>query len=146
MKRIILFYCSTTFALLTLISSVQATSSSVPVPETTSSTIVPKDTVDAVAIKDALSEFKSLTHKDKMVRIREAKAVLKKYRADKKAGVADGNVSTNTLLLVILAILLPPLAVALHEHGINGKFWLCLLLTLLFFLPGVIYALIVVLG
>ena len=58
----------------------------------------------------------------------------------------SGDVSTNTLLLVILAILLPPLAVALHENGINGKFWLDLLLTLLFYLPGLIYALIVVLG
>jgi uncharacterized membrane protein YqaE (UPF0057 family) len=49
-------------------------------------------------------------------------------------------------LLVVLAILLPPLAVYLHEGVINGKFWLDLILTLLFYLPGMIYALIVVLS
>ena len=62
-----------------------------------------------------------------------------------KAGKAADDTSTNTLLLVILAILLPPLAVYLHENAINGKFWLSILLTLLFWIPGVIYALIVVL-
>ena len=46
------------------------------------------------------------------------------------------------LLLVIIAILLPPLAVALVD-GLSGRFWICLLLTLLFYLPGLIYALFV---
>jgi uncharacterized membrane protein YqaE (UPF0057 family) len=50
----------------------------------------------------------------------------------------------DTILLVILAILLPPLAVALKD-GIGTSFWLDLLLTLLFYFPGMIYALIVVL-
>ncbi|MBA2498147.1 MAG: YqaE/Pmp3 family membrane protein [Chitinophagaceae bacterium] len=54
--------------------------------------------------------------------------------------------STNTLLLVILAILLPPLAVYLHQGEINSKFWIALLLTLLFWIPGIIYALVVILG
>ncbi|TDO25122.1 uncharacterized membrane protein YqaE (UPF0057 family) [Sediminibacterium goheungense] len=54
--------------------------------------------------------------------------------------------STNQVLLGILCVLLPPLAVGLHQGEINGKFWLSLLLTLLFWLPGVIYALIVVFG
>lgn len=49
-----------------------------------------------------------------------------------------------TILLVILAILLPPLAVFLVE-GLEVEFWISLLLTLLFFLPGVIYALYIVL-
>ncbi|RYF79670.1 MAG: YqaE/Pmp3 family membrane protein [Chitinophagaceae bacterium] len=48
-------------------------------------------------------------------------------------------------MLVILAILLPPLAVYLHEGTTNTRFWISLLLTLLLWLPGVIYALIVVL-
>ena len=77
------------------------------------------------------------------MRIANAKTALKEYKAAKKAGAEP---STNTLLLVILAILLPPLAVYLHEGVINGKFWLDLLLTLLFFLPGLVYALIVVLS
>lgn len=49
-------------------------------------------------------------------------------------------------LLVILAILIPPLAVYLSEGQLNSKFWIDLILCLLFFLPGIIYALIVVLG
>lgn len=75
----------------------------------------------------------------------EVKKVVKEYKAAKKAGTAS-EPSTSTLLLVILAILLPPLAVYLHQGTINCKFWLSLLLTLLFWLPGVIYALFVILG
>ncbi len=47
-----------------------------------------------------------------------------------------------TLLSIILAILLPPLGVAL-QHGISGKFWINLLLTLIGWLPGIIHAFIV---
>ncbi len=52
----------------------------------------------------------------------------------------------DVLLYVILAILLPPLAVGLFDDGLTTRFWIDLILTLLFFIPGVIYALIVVLG
>jgi uncharacterized membrane protein YqaE (UPF0057 family) len=98
---------------------------------------------DPATVKAALSEFSSLSKKEKKERIHEAKKVLKQYKADKKAGKAA---ETSTVLLVILAILLPPLAVYLHEGEINNRFWLSILLTLLFWIPGVIYALIVVLG
>jgi uncharacterized membrane protein YqaE (UPF0057 family) len=48
------------------------------------------------------------------------------------------------VLMIILAIFLPPVAVyLLEEFSIN--FWIDLLLTLLFFLPGMIYALYLVL-
>jgi uncharacterized membrane protein YqaE (UPF0057 family) len=94
------------------------------------------------AVQDALKEFKSLSKKERKDRIKEAKKQLSLLKEKKAAG----DVSTNTALLVILAILIPPLAVYLHEGEINGKFWLSLILTLLFFLPGVIYALIVVLS
>jgi uncharacterized membrane protein YqaE (UPF0057 family) len=50
------------------------------------------------------------------------------------------------LLYVILAILLPPLAVGLYTGGLTTEFWICLILTLLFYLPGLIYALIVILS
>ena len=91
----------------------------------------------------ALNEFKNLSKKERKSRIKEAKKEMKAYQAAKKAG---DDPSTNTLLLVILAILLPPLAVYLHQGEINSKFWISLILTLLFWLPGVIYALIVILG
>ncbi len=94
-------------------------------------------------VSAALSDFMHLSRKERKSRIKEAKSEIKKIKAEKKAGSEP---STNQVLLVILAILLPPLAVYLHEGEINNKFWLDLILTLLFFLPGVIYALIVVLS
>ena len=98
---------------------------------------------DSASVSFALHEFMHLSKKERRSLIKDAKSEIKEFKAQKRAGSEP---STNQLLLVILAILLPPLAVYLHEGVINNKFWLDLLLTLLFFLPGVIYALIVVLG
>jgi uncharacterized membrane protein YqaE (UPF0057 family) len=50
--------------------------------------------------------------------------------------------AADKVLVIILCIFIPPLAVWL-VHGISDKFWIDLILTLLFFLPGIIYALIV---
>lgn len=99
--------------------------------------------MDNAVVTDAMREFRSLSRVERKMRIKEAKKTLKELKAQKAAGE---DVSTNTVLLAILAVLLPPLAVGLHEHELNGKFWLSVLLTLLFWLPGVIYALIVVLS
>ncbi|MCR9074483.1 MAG: YqaE/Pmp3 family membrane protein [bacterium] len=52
---------------------------------------------------------------------------------------------TNTLLLVIIAILLPPLAVGL-KSGVGGALILNIILTLVFYLPGLLHALYVVLS
>lgn len=52
---------------------------------------------------------------------------------------------TESLLLLILAILLPPLAVYL-VRDLGVEFWISVILTLLFWLPGIIYAILVVLG
>ncbi len=49
------------------------------------------------------------------------------------------------LLLIILAIFIPPLAVFLHEGSWNTTCWINLILTLLFWLPGIIHALWVIL-
>ncbi len=48
----------------------------------------------------------------------------------------------NTFLLIILAIIFPPAAVAVKD-GIGGQFVLNLILTILGWLPGIIHALIV---
>lgn len=93
-------------------------------------------------IQDALKEFKSLSKKERKDRIKEAKKQLSILKEEK----ATGEVSTNTILLVVLAIFIPPLAVYLHEGVINSRFWISLILTLLGGLPGIIYSLIVVLG
>jgi uncharacterized membrane protein YqaE (UPF0057 family) len=98
---------------------------------------------DPATVKAAMASFNALSKKEKKERLSKVKTAMKNFKANKGAA---GDASTNTLLLVILAILLPPLAVYLHEGEINSKFWIDLVLTLLFFVPGVIYALIVVLG
>lgn len=95
------------------------------------------------SIKDGMKEFKSLSKHERKAKIKEAKKAVKQYKLDKKQGAEP---STNTLLLIIIAILIPPLAVYLHQGRINDKFWIDLLLTLLFYLPGLIYALIVILN
>lgn len=46
---------------------------------------------------------------------------------------------TASFLLILLAIVLPPLAVALSA-GLGGRFWLNILLTLLGYLPGLVHA------
>ncbi len=78
---------------------------------------------------------------------RAKKAALKQRLKELKANLKSGNLSeADTVLLVILSILLPPLAVFLYEGSITSKFWISLILTLLFWVPGVIYSLLVVLG
>lgn len=51
---------------------------------------------------------------------------------------------TNTLLLCIIAILLPPLAVGLKE-GVGGHLVLSIILTIFFWLPGILHALWIIL-
>jgi len=63
--------------------------------------------------------------------------------------VGDGhhdrdNSSVPFVVIVLCAIFIPPLGVGLM-YGINSYFWIDLILTLLFFFPGMIFALIVVL-
>lgn len=52
---------------------------------------------------------------------------------------ASGQTDMPLWAYVLISILLPPLAVGLYE-GIHGPFWLSILLTLCFWIPGVIYA------
>lgn len=101
-----------------------------------------------ISLKEALKELKNISRSERKSRIKAVKAALKEYRANKNA---ENEPSTNQLLMIILAILLPPLAVYLHEGEVNTKFWISLILTLLvifsFFLwiIPVIYSLLVVL-
>lgn len=94
---------------------------------------------DPAKVRSAVDAFNSLSKKEKKSRIKAVKAEMKKARKSAEP-------VTNTLLLVIIAILLPPLAVYLHQGEINSKFWISLLLTLLFYVPGLIYSLVVILG
>ncbi|RYR02014.1 hypothetical protein Ahy_B06g080871 [Arachis hypogaea] len=46
---------------------------------------------------------------------------------------------TATCIDILLAIILPPLGVFL-KYGCHVEFWICLVLTLFGYLPGIIYA------
>lgn len=48
------------------------------------------------------------------------------------------------IICVLLSILFPPLGIAIWEEGITSHFWIGLLLTLLFYLPGLIYAIYII--
>lgn len=66
----------------------------------------------------------------------------KKMRAAAPMQMASGGFSL--LLYIVLAVLIPPLAVGLL-YGISGPFWLSILLWIFFIIPGIIYAIIKVL-
>jgi len=144
MRKIFLFLLAT----LLIVPSFNSSSAAVIVPVTTSSEPNPE------AVKAAIAEFKSLSRKEKKAKLKLLKKELfAQIKAKKEGREAD----TNTILLVILAVLLPPLAVYLHEGEINTKFWITLILWLLGFiaftwvawlplLASIVYALFVVLG
>lgn len=129
------------FALLIMISTVIPASMAASTSEPVSATAPASSEPDPAAVKAAMKDFKSLPRSERKSRLKEAKKMFKQYKADKKAGK---EAETDQVLLAILAILLPPLAVYLKEGVINSKFWISLILTLIFWIPGVIYALLVV--
>nr|CAB3460047.1 unnamed protein product [Digitaria exilis] len=61
---------------------------------------------------------------------------LKKGSSSRSTEAAMGS---ETFLEILLAILLPPLGVFLR-YGIGVEFWICLVLTILGYIPGIIYA------
>jgi len=70
------------------------------------------------------------------------KEIRKALKSNKPSNTTDAE----TILLVILAILLPPLAVLLVYGGLTLDFWITLLLTIfLIWIGGVVYALYVIL-
>ena len=85
--------------------------------------------LDEKMVKDAMQAFKSLSKAERKARFGEVKSLVKNYRQQQNE---DGFLRTSV-------------SAGLTEGGINNRFWISLLLSLLFFLPGIIYALIVVL-
>ncbi len=131
--------------LLMIVSSIlpaSAASTSEPVPATSGKSGTP----DKAAVDAAMKDFRDLSRREKKAKFKEVKKAIKEHRAKKKRD--DGDVEL--LLLVILAILLPPLAVFLKEGELNIKFWISLILSLLvillwpLWLIAVAYALLVV--
>ncbi len=94
-------------------------------------------TTGAVSIAEAKEQWKSMSRAERREKTREFRKALRSSADD---------ISENKLLLVLIAILLPWLAVLLHQGEFNSKVLICLILWLLFYFPGLIYALIVIFG
>lgn len=100
-----------------------------------------ENTENTTAAVDSKKMTKKELRQERRQKRKEVRKEIKQAIKDWKKEKA----SDTTILLVILAILLPPLAVGIYEGGLTSRFWISLLLTLLFWIPGVIYALIVIL-
>ena len=101
----------------------------------------PASTKTEAQIKEAVNEFNSLSKNDKKERVSKVKAAVQQYKANLKNGE---RINDNKLLAIIFAILIPPVGVVLYENKVTTKFWISLLLTFIFWLPGMIYSLLVV--
>jgi len=92
-------------------------------------------------IKEAVNEFNTLSKAEKKDRVSKVKTAIQQYKANLKNGE---RIDDNKLLAIIFAILIPPVGVVLYENKVTTKFWISLLLTFIFWLPGMIYSLLVV--
>ena len=89
-------------------------------------------------------ERKELRRQIKKLNLEE---LAENMKANDESGMMDMQQETNVnVVALVLALLLPPLGVYIHQGEINEKFWISLLLTLLFYVPGQIYSVLVVLG
>lgn len=95
---------------------------------------------EAIKAKDlpAKEEKKALKKESKQVKKQLNKELKKNIKALKQQ-----DADADYVVMMILAIVIPPLGVGL-TYGITGEFWLSLLLTIIFWLPGAIYSAIVV--
>lgn len=100
----------------------------------------------AVVAKKNVIDSKVETKKPSLLSIVKATKKLKKEIKSGNSITADSSDDVDQIVLIILAIFIPPLAVFLVK-GIGNAFWINLILTLLlFWLPGAIHAILIVLG
>ena len=99
--------------------------------------------VDKAEVEAFKAEWDKLSKKEKKAKRKEMrkqmKSALKDFKKQKKEGSVDDKV-----LLAIIAVFIPFLAMGLYD-GITKRFWISLLLTLLLYLPGLIYTLVIIL-
>jgi len=113
---------------------------------------IPNKTISAAkapisAVSAIAPEAKTVTEAEALALAKEKLASMTKAeKRELKKEVKEAMYQTGSrtsIIEIILAVLLPPLAVFLHD-GIGTSFWISIILTLLFYVPGIIYALLVV--
>jgi uncharacterized membrane protein YqaE (UPF0057 family) len=124
--------------IIALISIFHTTAMAAILPPTNST-----DSKTSTIVNEAVSEFNNLSKTEKKERISKVKAVIQQYKTNLKNGE---EINDKKLLAIIFAILIPPVGVVLYENKVTTKFWISLLLTFIFWLPGMIYSLLVVTG
>ncbi|WP_420461284.1 YqaE/Pmp3 family membrane protein [Neolewinella sp.] len=115
----------------------------VPVPPPTTEEATTANEAAALEAARAYREsLKSMSAKERRELKREQRRAMKEaIKSHRQDDIAD-----NTLLLVLITILLPPLGMYLYQGEANSKFWISLVLWLLFYFPGLIYTLITILS
>lgn len=118
--------------------------------------VLPQFSYAAAAARTAETTISTTTETKTAVKSlskNERKALRKSKRAERKSfkqkiknAFKKIKGSISLLLLIIITVLLPWLGVLLHEGSATKRFWISLVLWLLFYFPGLIYALIVILG
>lgn len=109
---------------------------------------LPQFTEEDQLLKEIKARIAAMTAKEKRALKHQIKAAVSEYKTKHAVAEAEApqQADTDLLLLVIITILLPPLGMFLYEGDITSRFWISLLLTLLFYVPGLIYTLVVILG
>jgi uncharacterized membrane protein YqaE (UPF0057 family) len=96
-----------------------------------------------IKIKVPLNKSSQLSKKNKKESILKVKAIFQKNKDIQKN--IDRN-NFNKILAIILAVFIPPVGVAFYENKLTTKFWISLMLSFIYWLPGMIYSLLVVTG
>jgi len=105
---------------------------------------------EQVATEAVVAKFTKEEKKAVKNFVKEVKKMNDSERAELINNLPDNPAVANAaeadqVVLVLLSIFIPPLAVFLN-NGLGTEFWIDLILTILGWLPGMIYALLLVLG
>lgn len=95
-------------------------------------------------LKDALSSLEIVEPVKSRVKSGRSAYAHKKFEYEGNSMWMRGDAPA--VLMILLCIFLPPIAVGIKSDWSGGKFWFALLLTILFYFPGMIYAFFVCFG
>ncbi len=121
---------------------------------------IPNETVQPLVISKIKPEEKAASNETEKQILQEVRRSLKSMSPEEKKALKstfkeaikqmkDKNTTQDDaafILLIILAVILPPVGMLVYEGELSARFWLSLLLTILGYLPGIIYTLYVILG
>jgi uncharacterized membrane protein YqaE (UPF0057 family) len=101
--------------------------------------------VQSAATEAAAKEAPTLTKRELRKEKRQERRAKRMAIRSAIKDMRKADVSDDLLLIIIITILIPPLGMFLFEGDFTDRVLISLLLTLLFYLPGLIYTLIVIL-